>query len=155
MKKCSKCNTVKNYTEFHKSKRYKDGLDYKCKQCEKERSSLKYQATYNNHEWRLKQLINFSKQRTKKNKLEHTLTLEELKEIYPTNNKCPVFGITFEWGGNQSNSPSIDRIDNDKGYTKNNCQVISARANSIKSNATIEELESVVNYLKATQLKQT
>ena len=154
-KQCSKCNKTKDVSEFHRSSSYKDGLDYKCKACEQKRKAKSYAKTYNDHEWRLKQLIKFSQRRVKKSGLEHTLTLEELKELYPSDNKCPVFGLTFEWGGDQYNSPSIDRIDNTKGYTKDNCQVISTRANSIKSNATIEELETVVNYLKATQSQQT
>jgi hypothetical protein len=34
-KKCSKCNIEKELTEFSKAKRYKDGLQYKCKSCQK------------------------------------------------------------------------------------------------------------------------
>ena len=148
MKTCTHCNITKDFTEFHKSCRYSDGYDYKCKECEKTRSAKKYAKTYNDHERRLKQLIKFSKSRAKKKGLSHTLTFEELSELYPKDNICPVFNIKFEWGGNQSNSPSVDRINNDKGYTKDNCQVISTKANSIKTNATIEELELVVKHLK-------
>jgi len=148
MKTCSKCNIEKQLIDFHKSSRYVDGYDYKCKICEKERSLKKYAKTYNDHEWRLRQLIKFSKQRARKNNLEHTLTLKDLKELYPSNNTCPVFNIQFEWGGDKDNSPSVDKIDSTKGYTKDNCQVISFRANFLKSNATIEELETVINFLK-------
>ena len=42
----------------------------------------------------------------------------------------------------------IDRIDSSKGYVKGNVRVISKRANTLKNNATIEELELVLKDLK-------
>lgn len=35
MKKCCKCLNVKNYEEFNKRRRHKDGLEYYCKSCSK------------------------------------------------------------------------------------------------------------------------
>lgn len=45
------------------------------------------------------------------------------------------------------NYPSIDRIIPELGYVKGNIAVISWRANNIKSNTTLQELESVVEWL--------
>lgn len=59
---------------------------------------------------------------------------------------CPVLGIELKRGGNNGFSPSLDRIENAKGYVKGNVHVISKRANTIKSNATLEELVKVANY---------
>ena len=60
---------------------------------------------------------------------------------------CPVLGISIEKRFNADgkkgaypNSPSLDRIDNLKGYEKGNIQVISSKANSMKNSATPEEL---------------
>lgn len=147
MKKCSKCDILKELSEFHKSSKYNDGLDYKCKVCEKQRAAKRYAKTYSDRAWRLRQLLRYSSYRAVKKSMEHTLTLEELEELYPDDNKCPVFDVEFSWGGDTINSPSIDRIDNLKGYTKQNCQVISARANAIKTDATLSELEAVVSFL--------
>jgi hypothetical protein len=63
---------------------------------------------------------------------------------------CPVLGIPLVVGDGSAkdNSPSIDRINPAGGYTKDNIRVISHRANTIKSNATIEEMEKVLAYIK-------
>jgi hypothetical protein len=60
---------------------------------------------------------------------------------------CPVLGISIEKRFNADgkkgaypNSPSLDRIDNLKGYEKGNIQVISSKANSMKNSATPKEL---------------
>lgn len=45
-------------------------------------------------------------------------------------------------------APSLDRINSSKGYTKDNIWVISHRANQIKNDATIEELEKITNNFK-------
>lgn len=57
---------------------------------------------------------------------------------------CPYLGIPLEkaTGSNtaQPNSPSIDRVVPEKGYTVGNVEVISHLANTMKSNATKEQL---------------
>jgi len=45
-------------------------------------------------------------------------------------------------------SPSLDRVVPNLGYVKGNVHVISWRANSLKKNATIEELEKIIQYMK-------
>ena len=59
-----------------------------------------------------------------------------------------MLGIKLERLDKRHNgSPSLDRIDNTKGYIKGNVKVISWRANAIKKDATLEELKALVNYL--------
>jgi len=88
--------------------------------------------------------------RAKRNGLEFDLTFDDV--TIP--NKCPVLGIDIHPNINkrmQDNSPSIDRIDSTKGYTKDNIVVVSWRANRIKSNATIIELQQISNFYQGLQ----
>lgn len=63
---------------------------------------------------------------------------------------CPVLGITLDWSSSKCcpASPSLDRLDSALGYTPDNINVISHRANSIKNNATAEELIAVAHWIK-------
>ena len=45
-----------------------------------------------------------------------------------------------------NNAPSIDRIDNEKGYIKENIVIVSNRANLLKKDATTEELVMLANF---------
>lgn len=67
--------------------------------------------------------------------------------IIPT--ECPVLGIPMESREKRHDgSPTLDRVDNRLGYVKGNVVVISWRANRIKSDATLEELERIVAFIK-------
>jgi hypothetical protein len=66
--------------------------------------------------------------------------------------KCPLLGILLEChrgkGSQQGNSPSLDRIDPTKGYTPDNIWVISNRANTLKNDASLQELQTLVENLQ-------
>lgn len=88
-----------------------------------------------------------SKSRAKKHGLPFDLQLEDI--IPP--HACPVLGMKLETerGGEKrarQNAPSLDRFHPDAGYTKNNVRIISRRANTIKNNATTDELLAVAGY---------
>ena len=61
--------------------------------------------------------------------------------------RCPIFGVKFRVG-HPDWCPSLDRIDSHKGYVKGNVQIISFRANRLKSNATAAELRAVADWLE-------
>lgn len=86
--------------------------------------------------------LNSIRERARNKGLLFDLVKEDI--VYPE--ICPVLGIPIKIGKFkcQDNNPSVDRIDNSKGYTKDNIRVISKRANSLKSNATVEELELIL-----------
>ena len=88
------------------------------------------------------------KHRAKRNGTPFDITFEDIQvpEI------CPVLGLSIKNGVGtgrwQDCSPSLDRIKPELGYVKGNIRVISARANLLKSNATVEELEKVLEDLR-------
>lgn len=66
------------------------------------------------------------------------------------NSHCPALGIRIDYFSNTiaDNSPSIDKIIPKKGYIKGNVQVISMRANRVKSNASLEDLMKISDYIR-------
>ena len=164
-KTCRHCKLELELSMFSKCTASKDGLQSVCRKCDNKRLKQariargdewkKYSKEYRDKkrydfEWRIQGLLNASRQRSVLKGRENTLTREDLIAAYPKDNKCPVFGFILEWNksGFRETSPSIDRIDSAKGYTKENIQIISWKANRIKSYATAEELEIVLNYMK-------
>ena len=94
--------------------------------------------------------------RSKKNKIPCNIDYEYALSIFPKNLICPVLGTKMSWGrttGVEGNSPSLDRIIPEKGYTKGNVEWISQRANILKNNATIEEVRKLEKWL-AKKLKK-
>jgi hypothetical protein len=61
---------------------------------------------------------------------------------------CPVLGIPlfFTPGRRTANTPSLDRLDNSKGYTKDNVAVVSWRANDAKGDLSLPELKKLAAF---------
>lgn len=91
-----------------------------------------------------KKLLRGAKRRAKAKGRIFELTLEDI-QIPST---CPVLGIPLVAGGDPKNSPSIDRIDNTKGYTKDNIIIVSYQANVTRHNSTPDEILKVGNFYK-------
>lgn len=67
---------------------------------------------------------------------------------------CPVFGCELDYtatGAPKFNSVSFDKIKPELGYVKGNVKVISYRANWLKQDSTIQQLESILAYMKENQ----
>lgn len=86
-----------------------------------------------------------AKRRAKKKGIEFTITSSDI--TIPK--ICPVLGLEIVIGnGRTDGSPSLDRFNNNLGYTKDNIRVISFRANTLKNNATVDELKAIINYME-------
>ncbi len=156
MKSCYRCKEIKQLTCFHANKVRRDGLSDLCKSCSKEVGKLYYQNNkgkqkqqainlYSGREGRARYLLKRSKERAKLCGFEHNITIEDttVPEL------CPYLNIklTTQFGkGQLGTNASIDRIDNTKGYIKGNVQIVSRRANTMKSDASSEEL---ISFAKA------
>jgi len=124
---------------------FKSGKKSHCKRCGANERERKRNA----RTWRddaTKSMFDNAKQRAKKSGIPFTITKEDI--IIP--DVCPALGIklstTPESRKKKYAAPSIDRIDNSKGYTKDNTVVVSCRANLLKRDATINEMVALSKY---------
>lgn len=86
-----------------------------------------------------------SKEKAKNKGLEHDLTIEYITE--KLKQPCPRTGLPFRLGKTGSTysdrdiqTPSVDKIDPSKGYTKDNVQIVCWGYNLAKARFTDEEL---------------
>ena len=115
--------------------------------------SKNYREKYKNDDKkRLQYLITQAKNRAKKRNLLFDIDVEFLLSIFPKDRKCPIYKIDLFWGNdgtnNREHSPSLDRLDSEKGYTKDNIKIISWAANRDKKHLSISQLEAILKYLK-------
>lgn len=87
-----------------------------------------------------------AKQRAKKKGVPFTIIPEDV--VIPR--ACPVLGIPINPYRSQHgpDSPSIDRLVPALGYTRENIIVVSRRANVLKNESTLEEMEKLVAFYR-------
>ena len=93
------------------------------------------------------EIIRSARVRAKRDDVPCTIT----KDDFVIPKSCPFLGVELRLGqglGPKPYSPTLDRIDPKKGYVPGNVIVICHRANSIKNNATADEIEKVANWLQ-------
>ena len=83
--------------------------------------------------------------------------IDKFKDLKPIPKKCPILDIPLFIGDGNStdNSPTLDRVGNQEFYYskkdkygryKGNVQVISRKANQMKSNSSFEDVEKLYFY---------
>ena len=165
LKHCNNCSMDKPITEFGNRKTGKDGINSICKACIGIKDKGYSKKRYRKHRdaiiaattiWRLEhpnqRLLATSKARAKRQGTTFSISLVDI--VIP--DTCPVLGIPIvlatgkgKPGGASAGSPSIDRVDNTKGYVSGNVQVISYRSNTLKRDASIEEVRSILRYMES------
>jgi hypothetical protein len=103
-------------------------------------------------EWRRRNPFKFKcaakRQDCDKRNILFNLTPEYLEGIWT--GKCPVLDVDMDILSHKDSlyAPQLDRVDPKGGYVEGNVAWLSRRANNIKGNATVEELEAVVKWIK-------
>ena len=119
MKKCITCNIEKSINEFSKNKNKKDGLQYKCKNCNKEYHKKYYKE---NKEYLLNKFSNYRDN----NK-------DKIKE-YILNNKEKINKTQREYFKNRKNNDSLFKLNcNIRCLIKNSFKRINCERKSNKS----------------------
>jgi len=138
MKQCRKCKETKQLTEFRIHKR-NGRPDSWCKLCEAATTKL---WNKNNPKG---DMVIAARNRAKVKGLIFNIN----KDDFEIPEYCPVLNIKLIKGKKQMTdaSPSLDRTDTTKGYIKGNVQVMSYKANRMKSDATKEQLQAFARYI--------
>jgi len=126
-KRCTKCGNIKPLSDFNKQSSTKDGLSYMCRECHKQ-SILEYGRT---KVGLIHQL--YRHQKANSNRRNHDLPSYSSKELIEWVLSHPNFDELYnnwvESGYKKKLKPSIDRLNNDIGYTFNNIQLVTWEEN--------------------------
>lgn len=158
IKRCPTCRRNLPFSAFALRKSTKDGLRAQCRQCQnKQRKKVRFEKR-GTLEATLQRMLDSAKHRAKKLNIPCDLTIEYLYSLVTSH--CPITLAPIDWikaetpiGCPGPNSPSLDKIVPELGYTQGNCSIISHRGNTIKSNGTIDEHRRVIKYMAEQQLK--
>jgi hypothetical protein len=141
MDKKQRAQWAKAYREKHRSRLNQQSADWRRNNPQKKAERDKrYQENHYD-----RQRMASVKCRAKVRGLEFDLTIEDF--VVPE--LCPVLGVPLirnREGYASDHSASLDRIDNSKGYVKGNVVWVSRKANTMKNNATLDELKKVVAF---------
>lgn len=160
---CSICKVPKTLDNTNRKSSSLNGLDTHCKSCKKNlfilrRNArnkeeidrvLQHQREYNkkyeinnpstirkNKRSRERRMFDRTKSRAKMNNIPFNIDLEDI--IIPK--YCPILEIEMKY--NTKTAPSIDRIIPELGYIKGNILIISRKANTMKNDASLNELKT-------------
>lgn len=147
---CSKCKIPKSLDKFYI--RRKTQRHSVCKICFNESAKNRFAKLIKMPDKYLAKLKKnnafyyLTKANANRRNIEFTLTKEDFENL-PT--ICPIYNIPISYrNANRDNSISIDRIDNSKGYVKNNIVFISVKANRHKNEMSFEDIERLYKFYK-------
>ena len=145
--KCRSCDIEKEDSEFHVRKDRSNRLRPYCKLCSNDIVRARYNAHKRFSPFKLR--CSRAKARSLFLNLPFDLTPEYLQSIWT--GKCPVTNkniFLFETERHDENAAELDRMVPSLGYIQGNVTFLSRRINRLKNNATVEELELLIEWMK-------
>ncbi|KAG5187021.1 hypothetical protein JKP88DRAFT_254276 [Tribonema minus] len=126
-KRCSKCQTEKTLTSFHKHKSSKDGLHYYCKECD----ALAYRVFINTRMGFIKNLVAGSRQRSTKREMnQNELTAAIFDEMCSAQgDRCVYSGLPVTFAPVSDFQATIERINDHEDYTIENSALCALKFN--------------------------
>lgn len=136
-RECVSCSTILPFSMFHKHAGCFMGVNTVCKACRKPKSKTQWGSLSTP-----KKMLQRCKSRALLKGLEYNLTIDDISipEV------CPVLLVPFDTSNDFA--PSVDRINSQLGYIKGNVQIMSNKANRMKSDATIAELHLFAKWVE-------
>lgn len=126
-------------------------LDQSCRKCSAECARTRNEENIEFN--RPRTILSAARKRSRERGLMFDLTIEDIRGNIPT--MCPILDIPLSYDHDFDTSPSLDRLDSTKGYTKENVKIISNRANRLKNNGNaIEHLQIALWQLKEQELSR-
>lgn len=101
-----------------------------------------------------KTLYNYAKRRARDKNIVFDISVIDIQNaLHEANWQCPILGIPLRIATKRMdpNSPSLDRINNNKGYTVDNIHIISNRANILKRDASLDEIRQLFCWMQNNQ----
>jgi hypothetical protein len=164
LSQCASCNKFKPARYFAKAPRHINGCSSYCNKCKLEkvndwRARNPDRVHYFGHGYRLadfgKHIFLSARKRARVAGIPFDITVDEVRALVEATPVCPVLGIKLEFptytrgsiGGPRPNSYSIDRRIPALGYITGNVSIMSWRANSLKGDATLDELRKLVAWM--------
>jgi len=174
-KTCTKCDEVKSFNNFHRDKNYKEGYTCWCKECTRKQHREHYAKNkervlknqkdyyYNNRSKVLARNKEYQKNHLREFWVTGTLHSHKHsgKEIYISRKEllsfvydsktCEICDCKLNWtskgkkGRLVNNSPTLDRINNEKFLAPHNVQIVCHSCNTRKHIGTMEEF---IDYCK-------
>lgn len=158
--KCHICGKYFPESTFHKvgnSKKYsyRNNRDNRCPQCKSIQNKHNREKFSDNEKLKsiLYNRLYGAKDRATKNKIEFNISIEDLLSLWNSQNGlCAISNVPMTFcldNGRTFTNVSIDRINPNLGYIKENIQLVCMAVNQMKSDMSLEELymfcEAIIN----------
>lgn len=142
-------NDIARYCDY-KRDRYNNDETFRTAELQRMREGRETAKISNPQDYRKRIAVSNAKQSAKESGVPFNLTVATVPDIPEY---CPVFGVRLNLTPNADkrpdDCPSLDRVIPELGYIASNVVWICWRANRLKNNATLRELEQLTNYVKS------